>query len=369
MIMIQGQEHSIMGILNQKNSIMDTILTDEGRRQLGAGKFQPAFYSFSDAGAVYSPLDTLVSGTSPQTNIATTLTFEAFPLPQDQVAYEADDSGGLVVSRKNNYFPLPSVDNVRVLSGKLIQGWENGNAQILTSSAQFSSFAASIISGSADNFRKLMILKSPDLLYSNRDEFKLSTENMIEFRIDDNTLLPGNITNGILESSENLFSDRRLSHVDNFTYLPPINKRATSNLPSKEIGNYGNVINGNRQILTYDDLRNEFKHTVVQTGSVQQVSHLQKQTINFSETSITNRLVGQMFEVAQGKITKLDVIDFGIFTVKKTDPSLFPDAVPTPLNQDLVTSTTRIQIYFVGKVFMDSTGNNKFINIFTLVYQ
>ena len=40
---------------------MDTILTDEGRRQLGTGKFQPAFYSFSDAGAVYSPLDTFVS--------------------------------------------------------------------------------------------------------------------------------------------------------------------------------------------------------------------------------------------------------------------------------------------------------------------
>lgn len=358
-----------MGILNQKNSIMDTILTDEGRRQLGTGKFQPAFYSFSDAGAVYSPLDTFVSGTSPETNIATTLTFEAFPLPQDQVAYEADDAGGLVASRKNNYFQLPSFDNVRVLSGKLIQGWENGNPQILTSSAQFSSLASSVMSGTTDNFRKLMILKSPDLLYANRDEFKLSTENVLEFRIDDNTLLPGNITKGILESSENLFSDRRLSHIDNFSYLPPINKRTIPNRPSTEIGNYGNVINGNRQILTYDDLRNEFQHTVVQTGSVQQVSYLQKQTVQFSETSITNRLMGQMFEVAQGKITKLDVIDFGIFTVKRTDPPLFPDAVATPLNQDLVTATTRTQVYFVGKVFLDSTGNNKFINIFTLVYQ
>lgn len=361
-----------MGILDQKTRIFDCILTDEGRRQLGTGKFVPSFYSFSDAGAVYSPLDSNVTGSSPDTNIATTLTFEAFPLPQDQVAYEADDSGGLRVFGNNNYFDLSasfSTGSVRVISGKVVKGWQNGTPEILSSSANFSSVASTIIGDATNNFRKLMILKSPDLLYTNRDEFKLSTTQSVEFQISDQTLLPGNITNGILEASENLFSDRRLTHVDNFSYLPPINKRVASSRASREIGNYANAINGNRQILTYEDLKNEFRHTVVQTGSLQQVSYLQKETIRFSETTITNRLMGQMFEVAQGKITKLDVIDFGVFTIKKTDPPLFPDAIPDPLNPDLVTATTRVHVYFVGKVFLDATGNHKFINLFSLVYQ
>ena len=86
-----------MGLLDSKQRIMDTIITDEGRKQLGTGRFIPAFYSFSDAGAVYSISDTYVTGTVPDSSIATLVSFEAFPLPQDQVSFEADDSGGLRV--------------------------------------------------------------------------------------------------------------------------------------------------------------------------------------------------------------------------------------------------------------------------------
>lgn len=89
-----------MGLLNNKERIFDSILTDEGRRQLGTGRFKPAFYSFSDVGAVYSPSDIYATGSVPSSSIRTLLAFEAFPLPQDQVAYEADDSGGLESLRK-----------------------------------------------------------------------------------------------------------------------------------------------------------------------------------------------------------------------------------------------------------------------------
>jgi len=75
--------------------------------------------------------------------------------------------------------------------------------------------------------------------------------------------------------------------------------------------------------------------------------------------------------MANDKVTKLDVIDFGVFTVRKNSPllPLFSDAVPVPLNPDLVTATTRVHVYFVGKVLTDSTGNDKFIQMFTLVWQ
>jgi hypothetical protein len=355
-----------MGLLDQKKRLMDLILTDEGRRQLGTGKFVPAYYSFSDASAVYSPMDTFVSGTAPTDNIATLITFEAFPLPQDQVSYEADDTGALAVMGNNNYFSS-SQGTIRVISGQLVKGWEQGTPAVLSASNAFTSLATSIINDSANNFRKLMILKSPDLLYTNRDEFKLSTTSS-QFRLFDN-MMPGYVEIGQLDATEALYNDRRLSHVDNFKLLPPINKRSPNTVTSS-LGDYRSAINGNKQIITYSDLKNEFLNNVVQNGTVTESRPLQKQTVYFNETSITNRIVGQMFEIGDGYITKLDVIDFGVFTIRKTDPALFPDEPqPQPLNPDVVTNTTRIHVYFVGKVMKDSTGTDKYFNICTLVFQ
>ena len=194
------------------------MLFRSGRRQLGTGRFKPAFYSFSDASAVYSPLDTYATGSAPSSSIRTILTFEAFPLPQDQVAYEADDSGGLRAFGNNNYFDT-ELGQVRVIGGQLVAGWQNGTPQVLPSSAQFASAAESVVSGTTDNFRRLMLLKSPDLLYTNRDEF-IVDKNSIEFIINKtNTFLAGDMTANTIEASENMFSDRKLSHLDNFLYL------------------------------------------------------------------------------------------------------------------------------------------------------
>lgn len=356
-----------MGLLDQKKRLMDTILTDEGRRQLGTGKFVPAYYSFSDASAVYSPMDTFVSGTAPTDNIATLISFEAFPLPQDQVAYEADDTGALAVMGNNNYFSS-SQGTVRVISGQLVKGWEQGTPTVLSASNAFTSLATSIINDSGNNFRKLMILKSPDLLYTNRDEFKLSITSS-QFRLFDD-MMPGYVETGKLDTTEALYNDRRLSHIDNFKFLPPINKRIPNSAATTTLGNYSSAINGNREIITYSDLKNEFLNNVVQYGTVTNSRPLQKQTVYFNETSITNRIVGQIFEIGDGFVTKLDVIDFGVFTIRKTDPPLFPDEPsPKPLNPDVVTSTTRIHVYFVGKVMKDSTGTDKYLNICTLVFQ
>lgn len=358
-----------MGILSSKQRIMDTIITDEGRRQLGTGRFIPAFYSFSDAGAVYSPLDTYVTGTVPDTSIKTIATFEAFPLPQDQVSYEADDSGGLRVFGNNNYF-TSSQGTVRVIGGQLIKGWENGTPEVLSSSATFASVASAVLGDNTNNFRKLMILKSPDLLYTNRDEFILSTGS-ITYHITDNSVLAGGVSVGNLEATENLYFDRRMSHVDNFLFLPPVNKLDAINAGAQPIGNYAGAISGNRQILTFNDLKNEFNNIVVANGTTQERAQLQRTTVRFSETTITNRIVGQTFEMANGKVTKLDVVDFGVFSVRNDSPllPLFSDAVPVPLNPDLVTATTRVHVYFVGKVLTDATGNDKFIQLFTLVFQ
>lgn len=350
-----------MGILDDKKRFFDTILTDEGRRQLGAGRFKPAFYSFSDAGAVYSVSSGSVSSVGP-------VSLEACPLPQDQVAYEADDSGGLRVFGNNNYFHVPSGSAVRVISGHLVRGYDqlSGSVlEVLTSSAEFASMATAVLSDAPNNFRKLMILKSPDLLYTNRDNFVLSTGS-ITFRItDETTNLPGGVTSNTIEAVEDMFSNKKLSHLDNFQFLPPVNKAT-----STAIGNYAEAVNGNRKILSYQDLMAEFQNTVVnQSGSVQHRSVLQRETVKFSETSITNRVVGQVFEIAGGRVLKLDVVDFGVFLANPTlVPPLFPEAVPQPLNPDLVSAITKTHVYFVGKVILDANGNDKFVNIMSLVF-
>jgi hypothetical protein len=77
---------------------------------------------------------------------------------------------------------------------------------------------------------------------------------------------------------------------------------------------------------------------VIQNGSIQERSIAQRETIKFAETTITNRIMGQMFEIGNGKVTKLDVVDFGIFTLPANAPPLFPEAVSTPLNPDLATA-------------------------------
>ena len=356
-----------MGLLSQKTRLFDTILTDEGRKQLSNGRFIPAFYSFSDTSAVYSPLDTIVSGSAPSSSIATLVAFEAFPLPQDQVSYGADDTGALAVVGNNNYFSS-SAGTVRVISGQLIKGWEQGTPTVISASNAFTSLATDIINDGANNFRKLMVLKSPDLLYTNRDNFVLSVTGS-QFRLYDN-MMPGFVEKGQLDATEALYNDRRLSHVDNFKLLPPTNKRNTNTGAATPLGDYQSVVNGSREILTYNDLRNEFLNNVVQNGTATESRPLQKQTVYFNETSITNRIVGQMFEIADGYVLKLDVIDFGIFTIRNSDPRLFPDEdQPQPLNPDVVTETTRIHVYFVGKVMRDSTGTDKFLNIFSLIFQ
>jgi hypothetical protein len=139
------------------------------------------------------------------------LTFEAFPLPQDQVAYVADDSGALRAFGNNNYFDT-ELGQVRVIGGQLVAGWQNGTPQVLSSSAVFASAATSVISGTTDNFRRLMLLKSPDLLYTNRDQFILD-RNTVNFRINNtNTFLAGDMSANTIEAAENMFSDRKLSY-------------------------------------------------------------------------------------------------------------------------------------------------------------
>lgn len=365
-------------MLDSKKRLVDTIITEEGRRQLAANTFKPVFYSFSDVSAVYSTTDTESSGSSPEQGQATIVSFEAMSLPQDQVAFESDDAGNLAVfNSKNNYFQVPesvttdvSQSVLRIIGGSLVQGWNLGEPSPVTASVLFSSLANSILSGSTENFQRLGLLQSPDLLYPNRNQFLVSTSS-IAFNI--NTALaekmfPGGMQTGTLEATEDMFADKHLSHADAFQFLPPVNKLGVNdlNVTAATIGNYFAAIPGLSRIDGIPDLIRCFNQP---NGS----GVMPRATINFSQTTTDNRLMCQVFEVGNAKLSKLDVVDFGVFTVARSnDPTanLFPEAISQPINPDSADSVRRVHVYFVGKVFKDTiTEANKFVNIATLVFQ
>lgn len=312
------------GILDPKTRIFDTLVTQEGRRQFAAGKMKAEFYSFTDATAIYTT-DTIVSGSSLDETYR--ICFEATSLPQDQVTFEADDSGRLGAFRSSG---------VKIQAGQVFSG--SNNEQV--TGAAFASLAGNLLgSASIDAFSQLRVLSSPEFFDQNHNEFLIGN-NDFTFTISDKLPISASATQrGNIDQMETLFMDKRLSHIPNFKYLPPVN-RARVGATTSSLGTFPSL--GQAPIQTVQDLENELRWSK-QTGF--------EETVTFYETSKQNNLVCQMFEVSGESITKLDVIDFGQFTV--------PNDSEHPTRH----------VFFVGKVFIDSTGASTFVNMFTLVFE
>lgn len=311
------------GILNSKQRIFDTIITQEGRRQFAAGKMKAEFYSFTDGFSIYAT-DTINTGS--RLDETYRICFEATSLPQDQVTFEADDSGKLSAFRGSGV----------VLAGGQIY---SGSATELVTGSQFASLSGDLITSASINaFSKLMILGSPDFFEQRFNEFLIGNDTFT-FNITDNLPIANDaIKDGHIDQIESLFMDKRLSHVPNFKYLPPVN-RARIGGTTSSLGVFPSL--GQRPIVTNQDVENEIEASI-QTGF--------EEIVTFMQTSKENNLVCQMFEVSKGVMTKLDVIDFGMFMI--------------PNEQEHSSK----HVFFIGKVYTDSMGTSTFCNQFTVIF-
>lgn len=319
-----------MGILDPKTRVLDTIITTEGRRQAATGKMKVEYVSFSDAWAIYA-LDTLVSGGP---DFTSRLAFEAGNLPQDSITFETDDSGNLLA----NF--VDGDTGYRVRAGKVfptLTGSTRFEAPFISGS-QFASLAITLLSSSLNNFQNLSLLQSPDPLDVNFNEFIIDKKDL-SFKISDTKPIPNSEIQEIdIDKVESIFFDKRLSHVPNFQYLPPINKPREGSNNSIVIGAYKNL--NQAPYTTYEQLATELSASINLGFS---------RDIEFLETSRPNNIFAQFFEQYQDGLKKLDVIDFGIFP---------PD------------NTGRARhVFFVGKVFMDNENTPTFVNMFTLVWE
>lgn len=329
-----------MGVLDSKSRIFDTVITEEGRRQLGIGEFDLRFVAFSDKFAFYE--EDVASGSA---DANARIYMEAVSLPQDRITFEADDSGKLKVFEKEG--------NLGVLGGKLVSGSFEDRRTLVTDNT-FASLAGLMISGSAENFCKLRVIGSKDQL-RDTENFILSRQ-QIEFDINnDSPIAQEDVQSISVDDVESLFQDKRLSHIPNFMFLPPINRQSVQEPDGSPLGHFVPLEQESYASFTVKR-RNRIRQINFQKGSRNEFRVLRRTLrgrdfvdIEFTETSRDNNVFGQFFEIRDQEVLKLDVIDFGSF------PSDNP-ARPDP------------RVFFVGKVFVDSVGRHTFVNMFTMIF-
>lgn len=302
-----------MGILDSKTRIVDFVLTSEGRRKLSEGNLRFEFASFTDNGTFYEA--DVVSGSS---DASTRVFFEApGALPLDQVSFESDDSGQLVP-----YFgggdQLYLVNGLIGMSGSLGTG---------ISDSSFASLSSEMMQIAADNFKNLRIVGTRDD-FSEDTGFELSHSRVTFALTDTKPLEPGkDLLQITVDKTTKFFLDRRMQHVPNFTYLPPVDVDT-----GEAIGEF--PVQNPDGPMDYDEL-------------LSQLAGRESVDVTFPKTSDSNNLFCQVFETAKGRMTKLDVIDFG----------------------EVIYEGQSKQVFFAGKVYVDKTGNGSFLNLFVLVFE
>lgn len=316
------------GILDSKTRIMDTIVTLEGRRQIANGKLQIEYVSFTDSATFYDP--DVINGSA---DVTTRLYFEQCHLPQDQITFEADDSGKLKPFKNNQAINA-------AYAGQILSSSSGSKLEYLSGSG-FAS-AEALIASSLSNFKNLQALTTKDYVFDDGG-FEIGPSN-ITFKRSNHSPVDISYQTRSLSELDSLFNDKHLSREKNFKYLPPINKIENKTISRKDpvaitankIGNYPNdhTIPEYSPLLLEKDLK-----------LIENLGFLKK--ITFDPASLTNNIVAQMFEINSNEINKLDVIDYGSYQ--------YLDSIK--------------HAYFVGKVLIDDNGCQTFVKMFTLVFE
>lgn len=319
------------GILSSVERIFDAVITQEGRRQIASGEFKPTYVSLSDSSAIYES-DTVTDEQAEEGVIPHRFVLEAAgALLQDAITLETDDSGML------NAFTVSGSQRLAIKHGQVYDMQEHYPEQV-TGSA-FASMASSLLGTSIDHFKQLMILKTPGQ-GSPSGDFEVAPRS---FRFDmvegKQPYASSSLSTVSIDAADSLFQDRRLSHIPNFQFLPPVQKNGSRQVVS--LGNYENI--GQTPITTLKQVNDE-------VNALNNVGYAE--TVRFIQTSKSNNLFCQLFEVGadDNTLSKLDVVDFGEFP-----------------NSDSSTGTKHI--FFAGKVYQDSYGVQTFICMFILVFE
>lgn len=329
------------GILDSKSRVLDTIITTEGRRQLAMGGIDIKYLTFTDGGTFYKA--DVASGSQDAT---TRIYLESCQLPQDNVTFQADDSGNVQSFANGSGLQTAGGQILEYSFQALTASQIGGSTQGVTSltGSTFSGMAHQLLGTAAENFSNLYLIATQNAMFE--DGAFAAGPNQVEFTVTNSRPISDpSAWTANLNSLESVYSDPRFSNLLNFKYLPPVNKVSDKSLdltnPSsvsdRYLGYY--VPWGITRFFRFDEILYELFY-------YQQLGCMQ--TINFDPTSNAGNLIGQMFEVSNSGVKKLDVIDYGV----QTSPG-----------------GGTAHAFFVGKVVVDDNGTDTFLHIFTLIFE
>lgn len=248
-----------------------------------------------------------------------------------------DASNGLTANLKiftTGTLSTPLVIEQSAIGGNLLQD-ELKNAA-------FASQIEGILTSSFDNFSDLRSLSTIDRLFED-DKFEISQD-----KIEYNLTRINSKTQELLKSTpqlnaiDSIFSDDKMSHLENFMYLPPIIKTSDSLVPDKsKIENLTPYLLGNYPSWGENEKKLDYEGLMTQLSAYEAPS-----TVTFRSTSNPNKVLGQIFEVTNNSVSKLDLVDFG----------------------DMKHDSQSKRVYFAGKTFLDNRGTTCFVNMFTIIF-
>ena len=315
------------GILDNKERVMDFIITDEGKRQAGQGEMRFKFATFTDLHTFYD-----VSGSIENPDLASDgserIFFEAQSRYQDVIVPELEAGMSMRPFRTKDF----EVAGGNIASGSAFTGISS-HPNLLTGSETTENIQR-VLDGITQNFSDQRIINSIDefslfenlILAPTTGTYNLTGQTQF-FRAGKET---GEIA---LEDVPSIFQDRRFAHFPNFLYLPPENLPLPGAERGTVLGNYPSFAE---------------KSIVSETEIDESLLNRDFTDVSFTETSRKNNIAIQFFESSKGNIDKLSVVDFGEF---EDDDPLSPGK----------------RIVYVGKILRDGFGAETFACIFTVV--
>ena len=298
------------GILDAKERVLDTIITETGRAQIATGQLNIQYASFSDRQMYYT-----TGSNGALDDPGARIYFESYSTDSDVIIQELDADADLAPFK---------TDSFTLYGGNVISGSDNqeqSNVRL---------YADALPEDSLKSLQRQMTLGTRDFLRNVKiDAFEITPSDMTFF-IDqvNNEETPDDqmITSASLDDIESLWQDYRLQNLPNYQYLPPT-------AGDRNLGNYTKISQNGRSFATLEE----------------SWSGMQKQVLTFSNTRTSNDLLCQIFEISEKKLSKLTTIDGGSY----------------------MTSDSNVEkhVAYAGKLYRDTKGSLTFANIFTLVFE
>lgn len=327
------------GILDNKERVIDFLVTNQGKRQLSSGRMIVEYASFTDRHTFYHTSASLAGVSEDASN---RLFFEADHRHQDILVPEVDP-GGMMQSFRAGYF---NVEGRRIASGTIPGTGTTPDSNELTGTQVIDSVVGDFLQSLSSNFVDQRILQTKDL-FSESSGFSLSahtasfviTNDLLDFAAEPGTNVGQ--PEVVLKNLPSISNSARFSHLPNFRYMPPINVKERSDEPDEPLADYPR----------YDaELSTTQGNPFISKQNLESyLSSKQSLSFTFKDTSMANNIVAQVFEMGD-TVEKLSIIDFGEFEGDGGEANSH-------------------HVFFVGRVREDELGCHTYINLFTLVFE